>query len=126
MADRSGLLMTYTTFHIGAYLTLGVGTAALMKQFDLPLLILPFVGFVIAGVAGGVIGSNLPDYEKFEDFENVDLGFWGWKPFKYKMWSHIEHGAFWLALLAGAAIVLLYLPGATKLASESSSPACFT
>lgn len=105
MADQSALLMTYTTLHIGAYLTLGAAAIAVIKQQNTPVscwLFLPFACFVLAGAAGGVIASNLPDYDSFAKFANADLSFWGIYPCHrffhlchYTHWARVEHILFW-------------------------------
>jgi hypothetical protein len=112
MTDQSALLMDYTIFHIGAYLVLGTGTVALFKRTEIRWLFLPFACFLIAGISGGIIGSNLPDYPSFDKFKDAQLGFWGFKIGPYDMWAHIEHGAFWLGLLSGALIAFLKEPEA--------------
>jgi hypothetical protein len=80
MADQSALLMTYTTFHIGAYLTIGAAAIAIVKEREAKLnklfFLCPLLCFFVAGISGGIIASNLPDYNSFNDFKDKDIGFW--------------------------------------------------
>lgn len=117
----------YTRFHIGLYLTLSTGILAALKyktpkdtdnEFILPL------GFLLAaGVCGGIVGSNIPNYltysseyvevklldgqERKNQFvrvipfiEGVHRFYIPLKEFdiSYSKWIRLEHTAFWLAV----------------------------
>ena len=107
MSDNDGQLknlLDYTIFHIGAYISLFSALVAFLSfrkptGFPYILIIASIVLLVIAGAAGGVIGSNIPNYAKWSDFSTVTIGPWGTKVFAVTVtsWARIEHGAFWLA-----------------------------
>jgi hypothetical protein len=111
------LLYDYTKFHIGVYLTLTGAyiTLATAKIGDESLLpkIHPYLAgfaiffFVLAGIGGGMVGSNIPtsgctsaaQYMK----QQLRLPWWHWltkrKTFTAGTWVSIEHGAFWLGIV---------------------------
>ncbi len=116
--EQLKLLFDYTKFHILLYTTLitlmlglfifGTGASgtgdAVVAKLRLPMKFVVFF-FLIAGGAGGVIGSSIsstPRYSKLKDFlddyispYNIDI-----KILKLKghTWINIEHGAFWLGI----------------------------
>lgn len=115
------LLYDYTKFHIGFYLTLASGfiTIASLKKgegFALDLkqnLVWIAMGlFMLAGFAGGIIvssitqclgltGSETPDVcRSTHAFLKQDLGPWRLKWFSGRVWTEIEHTAFWAGLAA--------------------------
>ena len=99
MADpRLENLMTYTVFHLGVYLSLFTALigAGILASLDHWLLRLSVACFVIAGVAGAVIGSNIPEFTTAEAFFSAKFGPWGLKFMTYNVWATIEHGAFWI------------------------------
>jgi hypothetical protein len=107
--DQLKLLMDYTKFHIGFYLTFaGIGvTLVKLKIITLGILFPSFAGLLIAGVAGGVIGSNIPLYTTFEAFQKDQLGFWGLSIMRFTRWAWLEHLGFWFAILWGITAVLM-------------------
>jgi hypothetical protein len=97
--------MDYTKFHIGMYTTIFSALVAFLQYKDPVFWVRGCLGFAIvcfmtAGAAGGVIGSNIPNYESMDDFKKADIGPWGlsWlnARMKYENWAHLEHAAFWL------------------------------
>jgi hypothetical protein len=106
--DQLKLLMDYTQFHIAFYLTFAsIGVALIkLKITTLGVLWPSFLGLLLAGVAGGVIGSSIPLYDKFAPFSTAQLGFWGWEIAPFKTWAFLEHIGFWFAILWGIAVVL--------------------
>lgn len=107
------LFFDYTKFHIGLYLTLTASyvTVATAKVGDQPLLILapPFlwfavIAFMIAGLAGGVIASSVTQTQmcSVQEFLEEPTGLWNWKRthFRARIWTYIEHTAFWLGILS--------------------------
>lgn len=104
------LLMDYTIFHIGVYTTLVAvvaGTDA-FKNIGHWSLRVAVVGFLIAGAAGGIIASSIPDYPNWEAFVSASLGPWGYGWFRYQTWARIEHGAFWIGVLFPTAVFVVY------------------
>jgi hypothetical protein len=98
---RLNHLLSYTTFHIGVYLSL-VGAligAGIFGSLDHGLLRFAVACFLIAGICGGVVGSSIPDYKEFAAFAEADLGFWGIPIAKYNWWTRAEHIAFWVGIL---------------------------
>jgi len=93
-------LMSYTIFHIGAYITLlGIIIGFSSKNLDETFFTPPFICYLLAGICGGIIASNIPEYPSFIKFSQTKIGFWGVKLFKYKTWALIEHLAFWVGTL---------------------------
>jgi len=112
----SGLkgLFDYTKFHIGLYtglISLSVGLAKFIDrsgQEHLYWLRVTLGLLVLAGMCGGIVGSNAYEHETLKGFEDVKIGLFGWKPLKGKTWAHWEHLLFWLAVLA--ATVSVFVP----------------
>lgn len=110
-------LMSYTTFHIGVYVTL---TAALIgiglweRSGTHPKLIrwlrYTVACLVVAGISGGVVGSNIPDFTDYTTFNSSKIGFWGIPMFPAWFWIHLEHLAFWAGLLPIAAMFVRHGP----------------
>ncbi|MFZ0419116.1 MAG: hypothetical protein WAM04_13540 [Candidatus Sulfotelmatobacter sp.] len=110
--QRLSTLFTYTTFHIGLYATLTSGlflvigyTHEHLSQSQ--LLLLPYakwtaVFILLAGAAGGVVASNIPNYETFKDFAEDRLNVFGVPTAEYYIWAHIEHASFWAAVSIAA------------------------
>jgi hypothetical protein len=118
MDEQLKQLMEYTKFHIGMYTSLAtllIGVLTLDKiklvkpQYGRWLFVA--LGFlVIAGMAGGMVGSSIPAFSTYHDFVVAPLGPWGQSWFQASTWVHIEHSAFWLFIV----IALLGL-GITRL-----------
>jgi hypothetical protein len=114
--SRLETLMTYTVFHIGVYVSLftaliGVG---LFGGLDHPLLRYAVGCFFVAGVAGAVVGSNIPEHPNFTSFAKAGLGPWGIPIMSYWWWTVIEHGAFWLGIVPLVAEFLRWGPAAFR------------
>ena len=116
------LLFDYTKFHIGLYLTLAGSyiTIATVKIGESPVLQLrrgwlwaAMAGFMIAGLAGGVIVSsitqclaaNAPGCVNSAQFLDRSIGPWDWTTIHFpgRVWTYIEHTSFWLGLLSAVA-----------------------
>ncbi|MEM9808162.1 MAG: hypothetical protein AAF959_23085 [Cyanobacteria bacterium P01_D01_bin.56] len=106
--EQLKLLMDYTKFHIGVYLTLGSVSLGLVELqiVDFTEWIPTIIFLIVAGAAGGVIGSHIPNFETFKDFEEAKLGFWGMRLARYRFWAKLEHVAFWMGILWGSYILL--------------------
>lgn len=110
-------LMTYTTFHIGIYVSLtatlvGLG---LWGQYDAHPALVGWLRYAVAcltcaGVCGGVIGSNIPDFISYSTFNESPIGFLGLRIFPAWLWIRLEHLAFWAGLLPIAAMFVLKGP----------------
>ncbi|NKB64906.1 MAG: hypothetical protein GKR95_23260 [Gammaproteobacteria bacterium] len=107
--DQLKLLMDYTKFHIGVYLSLITASIAIVKLqiVDLGDWFPTFVAFTVAGAAGGIIGSSIPSYSDYQTFRRDELGPWFFKWARYGFWSWLEHFSFWLGLLWGGYILLV-------------------
>ena len=104
MDDQLKLLMDYTKFHIGVYLSFGIASVAMVRFADVRIddLKLSLMLLVVAGAAGGVIGSSIPEYKTWAEFTRSKLGALGIPLLPYWAWAKIEHVAFWAALVLGA------------------------
>ena len=107
--------MTYTVFHIGTYITLAaailaaqnLGVGSLMH----PVMRFSMAAFIIAGICGAVVASNLPESESWEQFALRPIGPWGLRIAGYHFWATIEHAVFWIGVLAPVTIAIFW-PGA--------------
>jgi hypothetical protein len=103
--EQLKLLMTYTVFHVGVYMTLGgVMVGLLAKKTTDKGMRCWIIGalslFIIAGICGGVVAANIPYHESFKEFEQAWIGPWGASHiFTSRWWMRIEHWAFWLGLV---------------------------
>jgi hypothetical protein len=103
MSEDSRLqnLMNYTIFHIGVYISLlGVILGAgLSDTLDPTFFKFPFICYLLAGVCGGVIASNIPEYVSYTEFACDRLRIIKMRTFKFNIWAHTEHVLFWIGTL---------------------------
>jgi hypothetical protein len=107
--DQLQLLMTYTTFHIGLYVSLVTALLSFLTfspksiRRDLyPYMVLTLVCFVIAGAFGGLIASEIPRHSTYDSFRKeltpyVLEGIWG---MTFETVSAIEHTFFWAGIIS--------------------------
>jgi hypothetical protein len=122
-AERLKLLMEYTRFHIGLYITLFGVVISFMKykrpelnRWDI-FLVFGVICFFLAGACGGIIGSHIPDATSFRDMERpfgpFDAWTWGERSFllkPYADWATWEHLFFWIGAIAiGSRLVCMIL-----------------
>jgi hypothetical protein len=102
--DQLKVLMDYTKFHIGVYLSLGSASVAMVRFTSVSAedLMPSLVLLVVAGAAGGVIGSSIPEYTTWAEFTRSRLGALGVPLLRYVGWAKVEHLAFWAAIVLGA------------------------
>ncbi len=105
------LLYDYTKFHIGLYLILTsayitLATSKIGRKDALPILQPALVWiavalFMVAGIAGGVIASGIPQSRSnsADEFLKEKIGPWSTALFPARVWVYIEHTAFWLGLI---------------------------
>jgi hypothetical protein len=102
--EQLKVLMDYTKFHIGVYVSLVSAAVALTRvqssSSAFLSLKIAMVCFVIAGIAGGVIAGNIPLYHEWQDFYEARIGPWGTRLFRFRHWAHIEHTAFWIGVVS--------------------------
>lgn len=93
-------LMTYTVFHIGVYVSLAAALigAGIFGKVDSWWMKSAMICFVVAGICGAVIGSNIPHFSDFATFSAAKLGPWDWHLMPFTTWARVEHFAFWLGL----------------------------
>ena len=104
--ERVKLLFDYTKFHIGVYLTLA---SALIAAFaskatedwvvNRSLIKVGIAFIVVAGVAGGVVGSSVPYFARSTDIYRERTGPLSFTWLSIRWWTHIEHAGFWVGLL---------------------------
>jgi hypothetical protein len=95
------LLLSYTVFHIGVYLSLFtalIGVAVLGKVQS-GLLRFSVACFLVAGICGAIVGSNISEFKDFASFSMAKIGPWGLSWFTYRVWTTVEHLAFWVGIL---------------------------
>ena len=110
------LLFDYTKFHIGLYLTLtasyiaATSSAFLGLNIDKRLVCAAVICFMTAGLAGGVIASSITQTQArcSEEFLSERIGPWEmkWLHFRARIWTWIEHTAFWVGLVLAALSIL--------------------
>jgi hypothetical protein len=108
--EQLKLLMQYTIFHVGVYLTLGsLMLTVLVKEsaraFAKVMQVYIFIAlgcFLVAGVCGGIVAGNIPYFDKFSTFETSRIGPW-FVPkslFVPASWiMRLEHSAFWIGII---------------------------
>lgn len=108
-SDQLTNLMTYTVFHLGAYITLGAAVLAGGALIDAisAWLRLSLICMLIAGMCGGVIASKIPDYATYADFVKDRIGPWGLGILPYRAWATVEHLAFWVGVTAPSVAYLV-------------------
>lgn len=106
---RLELLMNYTIFHIGLYMTL-VGAVIASEAHDLfgpGAIVVSILCFLLAGACGGIIAVNIAEYDVNKSsisyfFQGCRLRAWffkrGWG-IPYELTARVEHGAFWIGVL---------------------------
>lgn len=100
--DQLKVLMDYTKFHIGIYISLVSAAIALAKVAPVGGFIslrIAIVCFVVAGIAGGVIAGNIPLYSTWREFDEAKIGPLGTRLLRFRHWAHIEHTVFWLGVV---------------------------
>ena len=114
--NRLAHLLTYTTFHIGVYISLVtalIGAGIFEPELGESLLIrYSITCIVLAGMCGGIVGSNIPDHFDFNSYANAKIGFWLTEIFNsggsYRTWIRLEHLFFWLGVLPLALVFIRY------------------
>jgi len=106
------LLFDYTKFHIGLYLTLTASYVAVTSikvvalNIDQRLVWPAVICFMAAGLAGGVIASSITHTQArcSKEFLAERIGPWEmkWLHFRARIWTWIEHTAFWVGLVLAA------------------------
>ena len=98
------VLMTYTVFHIGAYLSLTtlLMSATVFGRLSLRHVKLAIGCFLLAGACGGIIAANAAEYLGGLDefFTTYELNIWGF-PIPYLLFRYVarvEHSSFWLGI----------------------------
>jgi amino acid transporter len=111
MDDQLKQLMDYTKFHIGMYTSLAtllIGVLTLEKaKLDVatfsPWLLVTLVFLVLAGMAGGMVGSSIPSFSAYSSFLESRLGPWRSEWFTGAVWIHLEHTFFWISIVTAVA-----------------------
>jgi len=116
MDDQLKQLFDYTKFHIGMYTTLIAGIIGVFANDDLketyaalvPFIKVSIVCFFIAGMAGGLVASSIPFFQRWKDFQTARLGPWSLKLVPAILCTHVEHTAFWIGcVVAGAGLLVV-------------------
>lgn len=99
---RLSNLLTYTTFHIGVYISLVtafIGAEVLVGGMNECLLRFSSACVLLAGVFGGLIGSNIPQCKTYDELARGRLSAFGIPGPTLKWAMHFEHALFWLGIL---------------------------
>ena len=110
------LLMNYTVFHIGVYISLFTALigASVLADVHSNLLRFSVACFLLAGICGAVVGSNIPEFNDFSTFSRTKIGPWGFQWFTYWYWTTTEHIAFWVGIVPIAGLFIWKGPAAFK------------
>ena len=101
------LLMDYTIFHIGVYITLSglmislLGMKAFEKRAQVMrcYIVSALACFMIAGMFGGVIAGNIPYFSNFDAFTGAWIGPWfATHVLPASLCMKAEHTAFWVGV----------------------------
>jgi membrane-associated protease RseP (regulator of RpoE activity) len=123
--ERIQMLFDYTKFHIGLYTTLASAAVALIGT---PLgttldadsrwvwAAIAFIG--LAGFAGGVIASSLPQFNRIEQFYRARLGPFRLHVMSGELWTYFEHVMFWAGVIA---IIVAFAVGDPEVKREGVS-----
>ncbi len=110
-AKKLELLYDHTKFHIGlcliltsAYITLAaskIGRKDALPVLQPALAWIAVALFMAAGIAAGVIASSAIQSRSSgaDDFLKEKIGPWNTALLPARLWVHIEHTAFWLAVI---------------------------
>ena len=99
---RLSNLLTYTTFHIGVYISLVsafIGASVLGAEINPPLLRFSSGCILLAGIFGGLVGSNIPQFKSYDDLARGRLTAFGIPGPKLAWAIHLEHFFFWLGIM---------------------------
>src|SRR5215469_15926952 len=108
------LILTYTVFHIGVYISLATAfigasfLADVFKKYRL-WLILAVISFVAAGALGGLIASNIAEDPVTYDgllTGTPPLEAWGHPLLQFRCAARFEHTAFWVGVLVTLGVFL--------------------
>jgi hypothetical protein len=106
--EQLQLLMTYTTFHIGLYVSLITALLSFLTfspksiRRDLyPYMVATLACFVLAGMFGGLIASEIPRHSTYDSFRKELTPYvlekkWG---MPFEIVAAIEHTFFWIGIL---------------------------
>jgi hypothetical protein len=111
--DQLKLLLDYTIFHLGLYTTVVTGLIGVSQYLGTssPKIVKAATCcFVLAGMAGGVIASNIPNFKDWSAFSTAILGPWEFQWLTYADWARIEHTTFWLGVILGVSAYLFSQP----------------
>lgn len=100
-------LLTYTTFHIGVYISLVtaiIGAGIYGAGVEEALLRYCAACILLAGFFGGTIGSNIPDADSYEDLgkDKLKVVFNIISVAKLERCINLEHFFFWMGVLPPA------------------------
>lgn len=116
---RLELLLDYTKFHIGIYVSIGTGLVTALA-FDRAqhgrllgcnaywLFVAAILLQALAGLGGGLVCASLINYTSFEKFNRTKIG-----PLYPRCWEKIEHLAFWLSMAVAAIAGVLFVRSGT-------------
>jgi hypothetical protein len=128
--EQLKLLMDYTLFHAGVYITLGGLMVALLSMDSfksrapkmMPYLIVALGLFLLSGFCAGIIASNILYHHDFDEFIHAWIGPW-MATHLVRAWfcMSLEHTAFW----AGIGIFLFgfWKSAPPKSAARQTDPA---
>lgn len=99
--DRLQVLYDYTKFHIGMYATLMaalVSASQYLPEKSPTFLRWTLLSLLLAGGAGGVVASNIPEFYGYAGFIDASIGFIGIGVMRARYWIHLEHFFFWVGV----------------------------
>src|SRR5579863_7485315 len=104
------VLMMYTTFHIGVYVsltTIFIGASVFGRLNDGVLRWAVFC-FLVAGACGGIIAASAAEFTgpACDFFLKPSLRLWCFGPWPFKPFATVEHIAFWAGLLPISVVYL--------------------
>jgi hypothetical protein len=114
--DNRTLLMSYTVFHIGTYISFAAAIIAAQKLglvLTGPVMRSSLALLVFASICGAIVASHLPDSESWEHYKKMRIGPFGLPLLTYRWWAKMEHVCAWIAFLVPLSLAVFY-PQALK------------
>jgi len=117
--EKLKMLLDYTKFHLGVYLSLLGGIVAFVSSDWGPplnrpavrcLLCISVILLAVAGACGGVVGATAVGYASYKDFRDAQIGPSYLHLMSGGAWVGWEHGCFWTAVTLMVVALTIFLP----------------
>jgi hypothetical protein len=115
--EKLKMLLEYTKFHLGLYLSLLAAIVAFLSTELGPppgstaarLLFASVLLFALAGGFGGIIGASSVAYDSYTEFMKTRVGPWGVPLMEARTCASLEHSVFWIGVIVMLAGLWLFV-----------------